>query len=251
VSADGFTWDQVYVETDGSWVTDITTGPSGLVAVGRELSATTQNPAIWASPDGLTWSRIELDRPVDANMSLESVTVTDRGYLAVGDVVWASEDSVSWTRLADKEDLGGGAMLDVTVTGPGLIAVGREWDRDKEKTIPVVWTSIDGAVWARTTHEQDIGAYLFSITAVGDFLMAAGFKGSCGSGDQESVAFVSEDGTDWNQIGSEQEPFGGSHISSVLVTDTNLIAVGSSVWMWTPPADRQVVNSGQPPAVGC
>ncbi len=251
VSADGFNWDRTFVEPEGSWVTDVTTGPSGLVAVGRELMATNQRPAIWTSPDGWSWSRIELEQPADPNMSLEAVISTDRGYLAVGGVVWASEDIVTWTRLAEMGDLGGGGMQDVTVGGPGLVAVGSEWDRDQEKTIPVVWTSVDGDTWTRTTLEQEKAAFLASVTALRGFLIAAGFEGSCGAGDQESVAFVSESGTAWSPIGGKEEGFGGSIISSVLETDTNLIAVGSNIWVWTPPADRQTVNSGQPPAVGC
>ena len=169
-SVDGMKWSRVPHdeaifggETDDEYysISSVTAGGPGLVAVGLDpLGA-----AVWTSRDGLAWLRVPHSAEVFAggdHLEMRSVTVGGPGLVAVGSeweraVVWTSVDGVTWSRIPPDEAIFGGgsdsfhgdmAMSTVTTGGPGLVAVG--WD----PLGAVVWTSIDGITWIRTTHDE-------------------------------------------------------------------------------------------------
>jgi hypothetical protein len=171
-SVDGMTWSRVPHdeavfggETDDDYysMSSVTAGGPGLVAVGSDpLGA-----AVWTSPDGLNWVRVpHIDEVFSGgdHPEMRSVTVGGPGLVAVGSeweraVVWTSVDGITWSRVASDEAIFGGgsdsfhgdmAMSAVAVVGPGLVAVG--WD----PAGAVVWTSIDGITWIRTTHDEAV-----------------------------------------------------------------------------------------------
>jgi hypothetical protein len=175
-SVDGSMWARVPHDEDifGSarlWT--VVAGGPGVVAVGDDV----QHDAfgVWVSNDGLSWSRVPVDESVFAGATVENVVAGGPGLVAVGHtgpgldreyldwksidkdsdaVVWVSSDGTAWSRVPHDESVFGGdglvAMYDVTVGGPGLVAVGGGSQG------AVVWTSGDGLVWVRQPHNESI-----------------------------------------------------------------------------------------------
>ena len=77
-------------------------------------------PAVWTSPDGITWSRVPHDETVfggESNQSMEEVVAGGPGLVVVGwnqvgdnvdAAVWTSADGTSWTRVPHDEAILGG-----------------------------------------------------------------------------------------------------------------------------------------------
>lgn len=156
-SRDGRSWTDVPLQPDvfptGSFIRQLTSGPSGFVIVGWLGDAGGGMAAIWNSPDGRDW-RLQLPGP--DGLQLYSVAAGDGGYVAVGAtmecttcpsyeaVVMTSADGETWVtvpsgpefRVAqprDPESAPGAAMLDVVAWGSRFAALG-EYDGE-----PTVW----------------------------------------------------------------------------------------------------------------
>ena len=168
-SRDGRSWTDVHTQADvfppGSFISEITAGPDGFVAVGQidtapDMDAVGQvSPAIWYSPDGRDW---RLHRPGPDGLQLYSVAAGDGGYVAVGAtmscdtdcasreaVVMTSVDGETWARVrsgpafrvaqpADPENAQGAAMFDVVAWGSRFAALG-EYGGE-----PTVWMTTAG-----------------------------------------------------------------------------------------------------------
>jgi hypothetical protein len=90
---------------------DVASGPAGFVAVGNEAAA---EIAVWQSPDGRSWSRIETANQPDATTGvLSAVTPLQSGWAAAGFgpgfgegpvTIWTSPDGATWTRTAELDD---------------------------------------------------------------------------------------------------------------------------------------------------
>lgn len=166
-SVDGLSWSRLPHNEDvfgGAWTQEmlaVTVGGPGLVAVGRDgagscwcnpiLWSGGQHPAVWTSPDGLSWSRVPHDDNDFAESSdrLLAVTAGGPGLVAVGyndtgpAPVWTSIDGLSWTPVTHENPTEmRGWMSDVTVGGPGLVAFGSSADQH------AVWTSTHGLEWS-------------------------------------------------------------------------------------------------------
>jgi hypothetical protein len=139
-SADGVNWsrvphDETVFGTGGNPVMlSVTAGGPGLVAVGADYypSELAETP-VWTSPDGVTWTRVPDDATVRGSMT--SVTAGGPGLVALGNAwpfgestaMWTSVDGITWSRVPHDETIFGGHpdwIYDVTVGGPGLVAVG-------------------------------------------------------------------------------------------------------------------------------
>jgi Tol biopolymer transport system component len=166
-SRDGRSWTDVPTQADvfppGSFISEITAGPDGFVAVGHidtapDMDAVGQvSTAIWYSPDGRDW---RLHRPGPDGLQLYSVAAGDGGYVAVGTttsctttdcasreaVVMTSVDGQTWVRVpsgpefrvaepANPEKAQGAAMFQVVAWGSRFAAVG-EYDGE-----PTVWVT--------------------------------------------------------------------------------------------------------------
>lgn len=166
-SRDGRSWTDVPVRADvfpttgvdsisgsivdaGSYISEITGGPDGFVAIG-EANGTA---AIWNSPDGRRW---HLRHPGPDGVQLYSVAAGDDGYVAVGTteecstgcasreaVVMTSVDGETWIRLPsepvfrvddpeDQDNAMGAEMYSVVRWGSGYAAMG-SYDGE-----PAVW----------------------------------------------------------------------------------------------------------------
>lgn len=271
----------------GQAMVDVTVGGPGLVAVGgqnvctdrevagREDPATTcedGNAAVWTSVDGLTWSRVPHDEAVFGGQdshAMRSVTAGGPGLVAVGSsgplevedrkvgdddaAVWTSADGLTWTRVTHDEAVFGGvenqAMSDVTVGGPGLVAVGRDgggpaWDNPVSPPgqDAAVWTSVDGLTWTRVAHDETVfggeggqSPAMVSVTAGGPGLVAVGYSFPSSV---RAAVWTSVDGLTWSLVTHANEAEMSGTMADVTVGGPGLLAVGSGsngAAVWTSP----------------
>jgi len=226
-STDGGTWERVPDDPGvfGSEVTDVgghriitdlLSWEEGLVAVGVEGAIGSLDAAVWFSPDGIGWQRVTSD--VLASTGDQTMwAVADLGgtAVAVGEsegvgAVWLSDDGVVWTRTLQGMD-GPSALYDVTVGGPGVVAVGSTG----APAHPAIWLSADGASWSRLPENPAPGRS--GVEAAGDetgrmTLVAASDQGLVAIGamaEQDWLTFadtavwVSADGFDWHALDAE------------------------------------------------
>jgi len=252
----------------------VTVGGPGLVAVGSVGDDEAADAAVWTSVDGITWSRVAHDDAIFGGWRgqwMNSVTVGGPGLVAVGSdghrvndateragaaAVWTSVDGITWSRVRHDEAVFGGArMSDVTVGGPGLVAVGSagvEADEDAD-AVAAVWTSIDGLTWSRVAHDEAVfgGAdsqQMHSVTVGGPGLVAVGsvvqlWDSPVGS---DAAVWTSVDGIIWSRVAHDETVFGGAdnqQMHSVTVGGPGLVAVGSAGLSEVADADAAVWTS--------
>jgi hypothetical protein len=261
-SVDGITWSRVphdeavFGDEGAPLMFDVTAGGPGLVAVGYVLSDgwDDTDAAVWTSVDGITWSRVPHDEALFGGGTMSSVTAGGPGLVAVGSAgswddaaVWTSVDGITWSRVPHDEAVFGGAdnqtMIDVTVGGPGLVAVGADglglWDHSGGQ-VAAVWTSVDGITWSRVPHdeavfgeanyESDEGAnqVMVSVTVGGPGLVAVGSEWPDGA-----AVWTSVDGITWSRVPHDEAVFGragGGWMFDVTAGASGLVAVGEAVW---------------------
>lgn len=268
-SLDGVTWsrvphdDAVFGGEDMS-MRSVTVGGPGLVAVGwdgEDLADTPNMDAVvWTSADGITWSRVPHDEGVFGAAFMESVTAGGPGLVAVGmdgpwgdgdAAVWTSMDGFTWSRVPHDESVFGGVdsqmIYDVTVGGPGLVAVGGDggrgwWDNNPENKA-AVWTSVDGITWSRVPDDESVfssggNPVMLSVTVGGPGLVAVGAD-SWPRNLAETPVWTSPDGITWTRV--PDQGAGRGAMTSVTAGGPGVVAVGNFVeyeWtngMWTSP----------------
>ena len=202
-SPDGITWSRVphneaiFGGETGVWMSSVTAGGPGLVAVGSDA-------AVWTSADGITWSRVPHNEAVFGDAGMSSVIAAGPGLVAVGGdgsdaAVWTSADGITWSRVPHDEAIFGGeagaGMSNVTVGGPGLVAVGgSSFGQDDGRA--TAWTSPDGITWSRVPHDEAIfggrpDVSMSSVTSGGPGLVAVGESGF--EGDFDAAVWVLEE----------------------------------------------------------
>ncbi len=257
-SVDGSVWTRVPHNEDvfGSarlWT--VVAGGPGLVAVGDDLQQDAAGErgsvGVWTSKDGLSWSRVTVDDSVFAAATVENVVAGGPGLVAVGHTgsewdyvegfpdddwdaaVWVSPDGMSWSRVVHDESVFGGggqvAMFDVTVGGPGLVAVGGG------NQGAAVWTSRDGLLWERVPHDESI----FGRRAILPWITDAMFSVATGGQDLVAVGYgddplwASNDGVTWKRVAGGGWLFDGGHRVIAVGSDYFLFN-GSQVWAGIP-----------------
>jgi hypothetical protein len=252
-SVDAVTWKRVPDEgnvfgSGDQGMSSVTVGGPGLVAVGGDGA----DIAVWTSVDGVKWSRVVHDEAVFGDASVFSVIEGGPGLVAVGStepgdnrsrlfnvdaVVWTSVDGLTWSRVPHDETVFGGEenqiMNDVTVGGPGLVAVGYDgccsWDNPLG--VAAVWTSIDGVVWSRVPHDDSVfgsrNDAMVSVTAGGPGLVAVGYSFGC------RPVWTSVDGITWSRVTDDVPGTCNRVIRDVIATEGGLVAVGHGAGSWT------------------
>lgn len=196
--------DAVFGGEGDQGIDDATEVDGGIVAVG---SATppggTTDAAVWFSPDGTTWSRVEADAFGGPGVQgMAAVTSFRGGVVAVGSAVtgtdldaaaWYSPDGTTWSRVEDAAGVFGGVgiqwMFDVTAYGSGVVAVGFDdpTGGDFSDATPAVWYSSDGLTWTRSPVRQtgldDVGSAMSAVVADDARLVAGGSSITDGSAD--------------------------------------------------------------------
>lgn len=142
VSEDGRDWErldhdaEVFGGPGQQFMTAVTAGGPGLVAVGHDFGAST--PTVWVSPDGRDWTRTVHEAAEIAGEGsglMNAVAAGGPGLVAVGQdretaAAWVSRDGEAWQRVAHDEAVFGGngaqAMAAVSPGGPGMVAVGQD-----------------------------------------------------------------------------------------------------------------------------
>jgi hypothetical protein len=192
---------------------------------------------VWISGDGVTWEQVALP----GLLSEQGRSVED--------------ELVANTRGVSEGDLAA-MVYDISVGGPGLVAVGRSVPGTSCETFPipgalepgaegpvegcipqgtqrgVVWTSSDGRTWTKLPADPVVdGADIYGVASDGDSLVAVGFHhelGTSGSGDffGDSVVWTSPDGITWTRRPHDQELFGGSVMHRLVYGPGGYLAVG-------------------------
>ncbi len=243
-SPDGETWsrasDPGLVLGGSQEIHGIVAADPGLVAVGSAFDIAGSNATIWTSPDGTNWTRqlIPKTDPAEVHATMNAVIVGGPGLIAVGFIstggdedaaVWTSPDGVTWTRVPHDEAVFGGpdgqTMEAVTVGGPGLVAVGQDYNGDGVGA--AVWTSPDGLAWTKVPSNQDTfggsqARGMWGVIADGSGLVAVGAVSS------GSAIWTSPDGSVWTWVPQNQGAFDkdGGVIHGITATASRLVAVG-------------------------
>ena len=180
-------------------------------------------------------------------VSAAAVTLVFFGLVALfvsGDEPQADTDSYTWSRVPHDEGVFGDkvpftrGMGDVTVGGPGLVAVGQGDDG------ATVWTSVDGITWSRVPHDDAVFGgenTMWSVTRGGPGLVAVG--GGAGPeherDDGDVAVWTSVDGITWSRVPHDDAVFGGERqqqMASVISGGPGLVAVGWDTSGGTPDA---------------
>lgn len=214
--------------------------PWRIVGSVLEPSDNTSVAAVWNADDGRTWEREEVEpEDDDVSESMAAVANTPDGLLAVGRLAGDDEsDAAVWRntggewKLSTPSVMGGKHdqwAFDVAVGSKGTLVVGGEnaWGEVQ----PRLWFSADGTSWKSVdggpggpldkTGEESIQ----SITAFRDGFVAVGWRDA--DGEQDGVAWISADGTTWEEV--EAPTLGGAgrqSLQSVTTFQNELIAGG-------------------------
>jgi hypothetical protein len=218
----------------------VVAGGPGLVALGDDLQR--DGVGVWVSTDGLSWLRVIVDESVFAGATVESVIVGGPGLVAVGHTgthddstaaVWVSPDGTSWSSIPHVESTFGGtgpvAMFDVTVGGPGLIAVGGDANG------AIVWTSEDGVAWRRVPHDPEVfGSEVRFAGFISSPMLsvAAGQRELLAVGPNDDALWASNDGVTWQRTYLGFEGLRGDRLIST--GHGYVLLDGKSVWQATP-----------------
>jgi hypothetical protein len=153
--------------------------------------------------------------------------------------VWVSGDGLSWTRVAqDAAAFGSDSAIwihDVARGGPGLVAVGTEWNGGwtKEGAYPhaAVWVSPDGLDWSRVPHDDTVFGgtaeagmlTMWSVDASDDLVVAAGYSGRL----NRQAIWASSDGTNWDRLDDAGAASTNKNpLSSVTVAGDRVVLAG-------------------------
>jgi hypothetical protein len=166
------------------WMSDVTAGPAGFVAVGGQTGKASQ-PAVWTSPDGHRWTLSTTPPALPAGTTQGSLTkVVARGGVLVatgvaGSYVFASvsaDGGRTWRPAALPGAAAGTALTAATATPRGFVLVGTAGSD------VATWSSPDGRTW-RVARPHGLGLdgpgehRLDGVTAAGKDLLAVGFTG--------------------------------------------------------------------------
>ncbi len=243
-----------------------------LVAAGWDDTGADRDATVWTSTDGSSWTRVSPDDALGGagDQQINAVVAGDVVFVAVGSeavagpsdvkaAAWTSPDGAAWTRVAhdelvfgepgtlepaDETDLSQHVMADVTVGGPGFVAVGREemWfgivaeDRRGAEQAAAVWTSADGASWTRVQDDQEVLTKLpakTSMLAVAQRdgqLVAVGYE-SKDTRALNAAVWTSEDARAWSRVPHDDELFGGPtsffQMNDIVAGGPGFVAVGA------------------------
>jgi len=244
LSFDVFWYEPVH---DAEWIDGV------LYAVGSsndvEGETSSFRATVWRSPDGMAWERSAT--VADPGGTMQAIAGNGTRLVGVGQIrldrpdgaIWTSSDGEIWTRVPhDDAVFGTGFSLihEVTVGGPGFVAVGQSCDDPDEPCAgqPTVWVSDTGDKWTRVRIVSDTAGVIEDITSHGGVLYAVGSVYS-EAGDVAAI-WTSSDAHAWSRIVNDDvfDGPGNQWITGVTSSETGIAAVGSS---WTPDGVTEAV----------
>jgi len=202
-------------------IDDVAVGGPGLIAVGEVWDADRlRGPAVWTSPDGLTWTVLPGDPlGIDREPSAMTVAAGDGGAVAIGlstpvdaagpgpTRAWWSADGLGWERVADIDSFDDGSSpAEVVSFGSGFVMVGSRGAR-----VALAWSSPDGRTWTDPlvlpVREVTDSTIVLGMGTDGSVLIAFGDDVVFGEGTEpatgEISVWMSLDGTVWEQVPPE------------------------------------------------
>lgn len=225
---------------------------TGFVAVGED--AVRDAATVWTSEDGQVFARVAHDEEVFGGPDRQrmfAVTPGGPGFVAVGEdmgresaAVWTSTDGRDWQRIAADDEVFASSglvrMVAVTAGGPGLVAVGDDFEHGGV----VVWTSPDGLDWSRVAYDAAVFGAGADIDAQG---VSAGEAGVVAVGRDyatgNAAVWTSPDGLVWSRVEHDAAVFGGGEghaMAAVVAVPGGFVAGGSdfgaaAAAVWTSP----------------
>lgn len=256
-SRDGGSWSVATVPAGGPGdqrVTSVAGGPLGFVAAGVDGSL----PAVWFSPDGMSWTRV--GGPFQKSQRIEAVAVGPQGAVAVGTITtsgdvdgmaWFSADGSTWRTVP----LGGAAGFTgpveqavhaVTARADGFVAVGD--DANSERRVAAAWTSADGISWRREPA-NDMTVSVSSTAGVSAVSVGGSGPLVAAGGSSSAQLWSSADGRRWAR--EEPPPSARLDASGARATTDGravLLATGTS-GLWLRAAGAAWTDVGADPTV--
>jgi hypothetical protein len=197
-SANGSTWSHVALPgSDGYQAASMTAWKGGFAAVGNSDTGD-DVPAVWLSPDGVSWHK---SGDVPAFGAVSVVALGDRvvclgakrdSTLGMVPASWSSTDGKTWREGVAPVDGGYGSIFDLAaVQGSTLYGIGMShiaWAGTGSdpsaspnaspslafKVVPsTIWASTDGTTWSRVGPAPDYSQYTSSLIVFDGHLVLA------------------------------------------------------------------------------
>lgn len=215
--------------------------------------------AVWLSPDGRTWSRVDPGAVEGADTAMWGVTSTADGLVAVGNeqpggeesrsaAFWFSADGTEWSQvdvaLADDARESSALGVDTfdgltVVVGYDEAATGLSGDKD-----PAVWRSTDGREWEQVAPDERAPGNQVADGVVGvpDGFVAVGrdYRG----GDLGAVWISGGNAAQWRRQYEDVIPVDDGVFQDVTASADHLVLGGHGsedglpgVRLWEAPAD--------------
>lgn len=177
----------------GYQVNDVACNDGGCVAVGARIRV---GAAIWHSPDGAEWERIDVDLP---NAEFVAVASTPDGFVAVGNdtarqtgIAWNSTNGRAWDQLTGSETFST-AIIDGVAILDGVTTV---FGRNPDTAAIMTWSRINDQSWAPTQiTPASPGSRLRHLATNGEVIVGVGVDTNTASG----AVWSSRDGRSWTQ----------------------------------------------------
>ena len=216
-SSDGSRWQRVphddelfgsTADIPNTMIVDVAAGDAGFLAVGVHFSAERQQ-IVWASPDGVTWTRTEVPGFISS-----AVAATDTGWTVVGGgglqgAVWNSTDGLEWEAapsepfLSDTHNI---SLQDVAFDGELLVTVGGTNATAVREERAAIWISDDGIEWTEVIDEQaafdqpSVGGAVSVVSGPRGFVAMGRERLEEGGNPTLTVVWFSSDGKVWDRV---------------------------------------------------
>jgi serine/threonine-protein kinase len=225
----------------------------GLLGVGHaDPSAVDEDPAVWSSPNGFDWTRVDAEAlRAPGSQRIVDIVAFGNAYIAVGTsggdaAVWASDtEAVGWHLVDTIEESGWQVMREIVESDGSLQVVG--WQELNGDVDAATWRSEDGIAWERVPDPELEGPgkqELWTALAVDGTVIGLG-AASEGSGSKDAAVWrLGLDG--WTRLDVDLAAPGEQEIRDVaLAPDGTIVAVGisgedsaSDARIWTSDASR-------------
>jgi serine/threonine protein kinase len=206
----------------------------GLLGVGHaDPSAVDEDPAVWSSPNGFDWTRVDADAlRAPGSQRMVDVIAFEDAYVAVGytgddAAVWASDTGATGWHLVDTiEEPGMQVMREIVESDGTLQVVG--WQSLNGEIDAAAWRSEDGLTWERVPDPELEGAgiqEMWTALRVDGTVIGLG-TASDGSGGTDAAVWQ-QDPDGWTRLDLDLTAPGDQEIRDVALSrEGTIVAVG-------------------------
>jgi serine/threonine protein kinase len=225
----------------------------GLLGVGHaDPSAVDEDPAVWSSPNGFDWTRVDADAlRAPGYQRMVDLIAFENAYVAVGysgddAAVWASDTGTTGWHLVDTiEEPGTQVMREIVESDGTLQVVG--WQSLDGEVDAASWRSEDGIAWERVSDPELEGAgtqELWTALQVDGTLIGLGAASNGSKGIDAALWRLDPDG--WTRLDVDLIAPDDQEIRDVALSrDGTIVAVGitgdgsaSDARIWTSDASE-------------